>query len=157
MSWVHTGSQTRSTVASSMLSMVMMRDCASAAMTGPIPQPGAVSVILTLTVDLLESFSDSLIIQSYTSPRFTMSTGISGSYTSLSAAQTCSSSGASLRASDCAVFSACSLGSMPRASTSLLEILARPACVATVYVPPSVWVIMTGVPWGSMMASPLGI
>src|SRR2546430_4057838 len=49
MSWFHGGSQTSCTSASSMPSMLRILLCASCAIAGPIPQPGAVKVIFTST------------------------------------------------------------------------------------------------------------
>jgi hypothetical protein len=50
---------------------------ASSAIAGPMPQPGAVSVIAMFTLNALSGlFSTSM---EYTSPRSTMFTGISGS------------------------------------------------------------------------------
>lgn len=47
MPWFHGGSQTSSTLASSIGSSEMSLFCTSCASTGPMPQPGAVSVIFT--------------------------------------------------------------------------------------------------------------
>src|SRR5688500_15960479 len=49
MFWFHGGSQTSWTSASSTPSIVRILLCASCAIAGPIPQPGAVSVIFTST------------------------------------------------------------------------------------------------------------
>src|SRR6202030_2689652 len=77
MFWFQGGSQTSRTSASSTPSIDKILLCASCAIAGPIPQPGAVSVIFTSTRVPPSSFL--INRQSYTKPRSTMFTGISGS------------------------------------------------------------------------------
>src|SRR6266513_529879 len=77
MFWFHGGSQTSCTSASSTPSMDKILLCASCAIAGPIPQPGAVSVIFTSTLVPPSGFL--IKRQSYTRPRSTIFTGISGS------------------------------------------------------------------------------
>ena len=60
---------------------------ASAAMDGPMPQPGAVRVICTSMALPLPGVSEGSTRQSYTNPRSTMLTGISGSKHVLSLSQ----------------------------------------------------------------------
>src|SRR5438477_9776711 len=60
MFWFHGGSQTSCTSASSTPSILRILLCASCAMAGPIPQPGAVNVIFTSTLVLPSSFFVSL-------------------------------------------------------------------------------------------------
>src|SRR5208282_4248283 len=126
--WFHGGSHVIRTSASATPGTRRIFPLASSAIAGPIPQPGAVSVIATFTLKALSSrFSTSI---EYTRPRSTMFTGISGSYTLRSWSHTASGSGAP--PSRVAAATEWSAAFSPRASPSFPSILKSPKSVRTV-------------------------
>ena len=77
MLWFHGGSNTSSTSARLIVGMTSTLSFTSCTSTSPMPQPGAVSVILIST--MRSPASSRLTSHEYTSPRSTMLIGISGS------------------------------------------------------------------------------
>src|ERR1700683_3394404 len=77
MLWFHGGSKTSSTLARVTVGTICTFSRTSCTRTSPMPQPGAVSVILISTVRVSSAFL--LTSHTYTNPRSTMFTGISGS------------------------------------------------------------------------------